>query len=456
MRKRMLCALLLLVLFWSVCPGAMAAEDVVEIHTVEDLQRMAENPTGNYVLMTDLDMIGVNWIPIDLLGGSFDGNGHSILNVTVNTVGNTRDISYDGNQKTYDTCFAGFFGVLRNASVTNLHLLNIRATVETDQPCFLGGIAGAMYDSTLTDCSVSGVLELQAFDRMFGVGGVAGYGSGLMERCEADMTLICIDTGVDTLDEQFLGGAFATGFIDVVECRIVLDGYVSEYGYVHNGGLIGMVMQNPLGAGRRGLLTGNSVAGKITFFECNKDRRAYCDAYVGETLASSYSRKNNTADFKRDERKTYDTVLRPELCENPVYTEVITESDCDSFGYTTYICEGCGYTHTDHYTLPNHTVTDWEVTKASTEEECGISTGSCNNCGMEFTREEPKLEPTEPETQPPTTEVAATETTEITKIPEVQEEMDTPSPALLYIPAAILLLIAALLLPKKKKGKFQK
>lgn len=456
MGKRLICGLLLLALILGACPGAMAAEDVVEIHTVDDLQRMVENPAGNYVLMEDLDMTGVNWIPIDLLGGSFDGNGHSILNVTVNTVGNTRDISYDGNQKSYDTCFAGFFGVLRNASVTNLRLVNIRATVETDQPCFLGGIAGAMYDSTLTDCSVSGVLELQAFDRMFGVGGVAGYGIGLMERCEADMTLICIDTGVDTLDEQFLGGAFATGFIDVVDCRIILDGYVSEYGYVHNGGLIGMVMQNPLGAGRRGLLTGNSVAGKITFFECNKDRRAYCDAYVGETLASSYSRKNNTADFKRDERKTYDMILRPELCENPVYTEVVTESGCDSFGYTTYTCEGCSYTHTDHYTLPKHTVTAWELTKVPTEEECGISTGNCNNCGMEFTREEPKLEPTEPETQPPTTEASATETTEIAKLPEIQEEADKPNPALLYIPAAILLLIAALLLPKKKKGKFQK
>lgn len=449
--KRLLCALLLTAVLSGLCPGALAAEDTIEIYTPEDLRAMSANPSGSYLLMNDLDMTGIDWIPVDLTGGSFDGNGYAVLNLAVNTVGGATDISYDGNRKEYDTCFAGFFGVLRNSDVKNLKLINIRAEVEADTPCFLGGIAGAMYDSALTDCYVSGTLELRAYDRMFGVGGVAGYGSGKMERCEADMTLICVDTGVDTLDEQFLGGAFATGFIDVVDCRITLDGYVSEYGYVHNGGLIGMVMQYPLGEGRRGALTGNTVTGRITFFECNRDRRAYCDAYVGETLASAYTWKNNTANFKRDERKTYDVILRPESCEAPVYTESVTEPGCDSFGYTTYTCEGCGYSYTDRYTLTRHSVAVWELTKAPTVEETGISTGRCDGCGAAQTREEPRLEPTEPETQMPATESPVPETT----LPAPQpEEQDGVHPALLYIPAALLLLIAALLLPKKK-GKYQ-
>ena len=448
--KRLICGALLLALLLGLCPGVRAAEDTIQIYTAEDLLAMASNPSGKYLLMNDLDMTGIDWTPVDLTGGSFDGNGYAILNVTVNRVGPTTGISYDGNRKGYDTCFAGFFGLLRDAEVKNLRLLNIRAEVEADTPCFLGGIAGAMYDSALTDCYVSGVLELRAFDRMFGVGGIAGYGSGRMERCQGDMTLICTDTGVDTLDEQFLGGAFATGFIDVVDCRVTLDAYVSEYGYVHNGGLVGMVMQYPLGNDRKGLLTGNSVTAKITFFECNEDRRAYCDPLVGETLASAYSRKNNAADFQKDERKTYDTVLRPEMCENPVYTKSVTAPGCDSFGFTAYTCEGCGYSFTDHYTLTRHTVTVWELAKAPTEGECGISTGFCDACGLEFTREEPKLEPTEPETQLPATEAPVPETT----LPAAQPEENKLTPAILYLPAAALLLIAALLLPKKK-GKYQ-
>ena len=180
--QRLICAVLVTALVLGLCPGVLAAEDTIKIYTVADLLAMASNPSGNYLLMEDLDMTGVVWMPVDLVGGSFDGNGHAILNLTVNTPGSTTDISYDGNRKEYDTCFSGFFGVLRDSEVKNLRLINVRAEVEADAPCFLGGIAGAMYDSVLTDCYVSGVLELRAFDRMFGVGGIAGYGSGTGKR----------------------------------------------------------------------------------------------------------------------------------------------------------------------------------------------------------------------------------------------------------------------------------
>lgn len=455
MKKQMIW-LLVLALVLSLCPAAMADEPKAkEIYTVEDLLAVREDPTGNYILMNDLDMTGVDWVPLDLCGGSFDGNGHAILNLTVNCTGETTDISYDGNRKTYDTAFAGFFGILRDASVCNLKLINMRANVTSDQPCFLGGIAGAMYDSIVTDCYVSGCLELRAHDRMFGVGGLAGYGSGRLERCQTDLTLICTDTGVDTLDEQFLGGAVATGFIDVVDCEITLDAYVSEYGYVHNGGLIGMVMQYPLGNGRTGYLTGNTVNGKITFFECNKDRRAYCDAYVGETLAASYSRKNNKADFKRDERKNYSAELRPEMCENPEYSEEVIAPGCDSFGYTVFTCTGCGYSCTDNYTLYQHTVTQWNITEEPDYENEGRSEGACDLCGIVLSKTEPPLEPTQPPTEPATEPETTATTAAQTEQPVVQEKPEKKSPVLLYGGATVLLAISVCFLPRKK-GKFQK
>ena len=453
MLKQFFSTLLITAMLTGGCPGPMAdAPNTVELYTAEDLLQMGANPTADYVLMADVDMAGVEWTPVDLHGGSFAGNGHTILNLTIQTVGNTTDVSYDGNRKTYDTRFAGFFGVLKEAEVSDLNLLNIRATVESDTPTFLGSIAGGMYDSQLINCTVSGVLELRAYDRMFGVGGIAGYGSGSMEGCVSDMTMICVDTGEDTLDEQFLGGAYATGFIDVVDCHIGLDAYVSEFGYVHNGGMIGMVMQYPLGEGRRGQLTGNTVEGKITFFERNKDRRAYCDAYVGETLASSLSRKNNNADFKRDERKDYSVTLRPEMCQAPAYAETVVDSGCDSFGYTEYTCQGCGYSYRDNYTLPQHTVTEWTLTKEPTVEEFGISTGYCDGCGLEFTREEEKLipPPTEPETEPATTAVPETEA------PAPEPEGKSGQPLWLYGAGGAALLAALLLLRPRSKGKYQK
>ncbi len=449
MKRYLLFAAVLSLVLVMCLPAAASEPGYTQIHTPEDLQAMGENPAGMYILMNDLDMTGVDWTPVDLNGGSFDGNGYAIVNLNITKPGNTTGISYDGNRKEYDTSFAGFFGILRNASVRNLNLVNVRAVVECDTPVFLGSFAGAMYDSEITDCSVSGLLELRAHDRMFGVGGMVGYGGGRLERCRGNMTLICTDTGVDTLDEQFLGGAVATGFIDVVDCEVILDGYASEYGYAHNGGLIGMVMQYPLGNDRTGYLTGNTVKGKVTFFEKNEDPRAYCEAYVGETLASAYSRKNNHAEFTRDQRSGNSPELRPEMCEEPVYTEQVIAPGCDSFGYCAYICQTCGYSYTDGYTLPAHTVTQWTLTREATVEQEGISTGYCDGCGLEFTRPEPKLEPVP--TQAPTESEAPTELPEIPETPEKK-----PSTLLTIGAVAAVLLVIGLLALPKAKGKYQK
>lgn len=406
MKKKAFLVCLLLLLTVLAAPSTLAAEatestesteasteaEAMEIYTVEELQAMAENPSGSYILMEDLDMTDVEWTPVDFCG-TFDGNGHAILNLTLSQRGNETANTYDGNRKEYDTTFVGMFGTLRNATVKSLKLINVRALVDTDCPCFLAGIAGYMEESVISDCTVTGCLELRAFDRMFGVGGIAGYGGGTIERCKADVTLICTDTDSTTRDEQFLGGVYATGFISVKDCEVAIDGYCSEFGYVHNGGIVGMYMQYPMGNNIRGKITGNNVTGKITFFECNTNRRAYCAPYAGEVLAQKYQISKNTQKFKRDERKDYSVELRPEMCAEPCYTETVVPSGCDTYGYTEYCCETCGYTYTDHYTPFQHTVTLWTVTVEPTTETEGMSVGNCDECGTELQQTVEKLKP---------------------------------------------------------------
>lgn len=402
MRK---CMIILLVIAMVAVPATARAEEAGprEIHTVEDLLAMAEDPHGEYILMADLDMAGVAWKSLDFFG-TLNGNGHAILNLTLSQPGDLRKDSYDGNAKAYETAYVGFFGTLSGATVTDLQLINVRAAVEMDCPVFLAGVAGYMEDSVISGCTVTGTLELQAHDRMFGVGGIAGYGWGVIENCTVDVTLITVDTDTTTKDEQFLGGIYGTGFIDVVGCDVTLDGYVSEYGYVHSGGVVGMYMSYPYGNGKHGRLVDTNVRGKVTFFERNDNRRAYCKGLIGESLYNSATVSGNTAEFVRDERFEYSQILRPEMCEAPVYTETVIPSGCDSYGYTEYTCTGCGYTYTDHYTLFSHTVSQWTETVAATLEKEGLRTGLCDGCGMVFTDMIPRLEPapTEAETQPPT------------------------------------------------------
>ncbi len=343
--------LLILVLVLSLLPVSVsAAAAPVPIRTPEELSKIAENPDGSYILMNDLDMSGIVWKSLDF-SGSLDGNGHSILNLTLSEPGDAAPMSMDGNRKEYETRYVGLFGTLTDAEVKNLNLINVRSLIETDDPCFLAGVAGYCENSTISDCTVSGTLELRAHDRIFGVGGVVGFGCGAVERCQVDVTLICTDTDAATKDEQFLGGVFAAGFVDVLDCDVTIQGYASEHGYAHNGGITGMYIPFPLDTKQFGNIKNNHVEGFISFFEDNRDRRAYCKAYCGETLAYRYAMQGNTQKFKRDEHRKYDVELRPEMCPEPVYTRILVPGTRETYGYTEFTCKTCGYTYRDNYTI---------------------------------------------------------------------------------------------------------
>lgn len=411
--KKLFCFVMLLL---ALTVPAWAEGAPTEISTPEELAAMANDPSGSYVLTEDLDMEGITWNCFDF-SGTLDGNGHSILNLSVTQPGENTETALDGNQKEYPAVYAGLFAKLEGAEVKNLNLVNIRGLVETDQPCFLGGIAGYSMDSSVSGCTVTGQLELRAHEGILGVAGVLGYGVGTIDGCTVDVTLICVDTDAQTSDEQFLGGAFATGFMSVTDSNIRLDAYISEHGFVHSGGVAGMLLQYPIGMGKSASITGNTIDAGINFFEHSTKRRAYCGEVVGELLKTmnfNYGVSNNTKTLRKNEVKTYDTELRPEKCAEPHYTETVVPSDCQNYGYTEYTCDTCGYSFRDHYQLHAHTVSLWTTEKAATESETGLSTGICDVCGETVERVDPVL--TAPEETQPETEPEALPTVETPKI----------------------------------------
>lgn len=395
--RKILCALLVLSLL--VLP--VHAEGTVEIRTPQELADIAKNPAGSYILMNDLDMTGVEWKSLDF-SGKFDGNGKSILNLTITAPGDKKTDSYDGNAKTYPTTYFGFFGLLENAEVKGLNLVNVRAVIACDDPCYLGGLAGGMKNATVDGCNVSGVLELRAHNGCFGVGGIIGFGTGKLTNSNTDVTLICTDTDAETKDEQFMGGLYACGAIEMSGCTAKLDGYISEHGYVHSGGMIGMFMPEP-GSQMQTIMEVmyNTAEGKITFFEDNRDRRAYCKGDIGEVLGSNFRMLGNVAPtFLRDEKYGWDVTqeLRPEMCATPSISEHLVPATCQEFGYMELTCAGCGHTERNFYTLKAHTPGSWTVVKEPTEEAEGVQTSQCTLCGAELSETIPKLEPV-PETE---------------------------------------------------------
>lgn len=386
--KRWLAFSLCLALVLSLMPAARATE-VIEICDAAGMAALSDNPAGCFRLTEDIDMAGVDWTPFSF-SGTLDGDGHTVYNLSVSAAGTERAESYDGNFRVYDTVFAGLFSQL-TGSVCNLKLRGLLLSVESDENCFVGGIAGYCYGAALENCVVEGRLRLYSGGTNGGVGGLFGFGCADVEKCETDVELLFEDRSApEHRCEQFMGGLYAAGLGNASGCSIRLDGYISCHGYVHSGGVAGLYDGMKL-ENRRDYRRGTvncEISGKIRFFENNPDRRAYCSSGYGETLIEGVGCDRCVADFVRDEVFTYDTPLSPESCPVPDYTETVTDPSCSAWGYTDHCCTGCGYTWRDSYTPPAHHAGDWETETAPSRTSAGSRLRRCTYCGEVVEREE--------------------------------------------------------------------
>ena len=375
-------------------------------------------------LTADLDMggrkaadgswTGPNWTPI---GGKFpmkpaeaagdcmtldtrfngvlDGQGHTIYNLTISSLGADRAETVDGNDKTYDTALTGFFSVLSGASVRDLSLRGVNIAVETPENVFAGTLAGfaspetvleniSVFDARIALTETCQREPIDEHDRCIaGIGGLVGFGGGTYTNCSADSTLVFSDESIASLRcEEFLGGILSCGNATLTGCTAAIDGYAACRGYAHNGGLVGMFYQYDKTVDIS-TISGCAVTGKITFFEDNADRRAYCEAFAGELLTWT-NITECTADFQRNEIYDYSAAVKPEKCAEPTYTDTVVTGNCDTFGYTEHTCAVCGYSYRDTFTPPQHTPGEWTETKAPTETEDGEETLRCALCGAEM------------------------------------------------------------------------
>ncbi|MBR1659647.1 MAG: Ig-like domain-containing protein [Oscillospiraceae bacterium] len=371
---------------------AEPAGAVVELADTESfLHAIASQPGGSFRLTADLDLGALDWTPLPF-SGSLDGGGHTLYNLRVTRAGKELRTTGDGNLKPYDTSFAGLFSVLEGATVQNLNLAGANVSVDAQNHCFAGLLAGGMFDSSVRGCVLEGRVRLNNYAVNAGVGGVAGYGSGTVADCDVTAELVFEDRNFDARCEEFLGGVLACGIGELTGNRVWIDGWDSCHGYVHNGGLVGMYyhcgMEAPAGA-----VSNNFIRGQITFFEDNWDRRAYCSAVIGETLSYPAAQLDNESEFTSNEVWEYDRVLLPEQCETPEYAETVTPPGCGDWGCTEHRCAVCGYGWTDDYTPPRHTPGDWEKDGEDEVLRCAL-------CGAELDRRE-ALEPEpEPEASP--------------------------------------------------------
>lgn len=122
---------------------------VIEINTVEDLRNIVSN--GNYKLMNDINLSGIEWSPLASFSGTFDGNNYSINGMTINMP---------------DSYNLGLFTELNGGVVKNLALTNVDIKGNRG----VGTVTATMTNGALVEnCFVTGILDIYAYG-----GGITG------------------------------------------------------------------------------------------------------------------------------------------------------------------------------------------------------------------------------------------------------------------------------------------
>ena len=380
--KRIVSAALCVWLVLLLCPAVHAEGTVTVIGSRADMQLLRDDPSGAFEITDDIDMGGEAWTPIPF-SGKLNGHGHTLYNLTVVAPGPDAVTTVDGNLKEYETVFGGLFSVLKDAEIRELNLVGSVVNVETDQHCFLGGLAGYAEHSVIAGCAVQTRNHLTITSINAGVAGLVGFSvENEFTDCAVDAELIFTDTNRDQLCEEFLGGVFASGCGQIDGCTVRTRGFAEVFGYVHSGGIIGMY--KAVGNSKyRSHVIDTTADTEISFFEKTKSRRAYCSSTIGEDLKRECARKYMIV--KHYVRHEYQKPVRlaPEKCETPHYVSVVTSGTCTAWGCTTHTCETCGYSYRESYTPPVHSYAAAE-SAASTCTEAGTQTYRCTLCGHSF------------------------------------------------------------------------
>lgn len=177
------------------------AQGYTIIKTAEDLQKIADNLTGKYIIMNDIDLSDVDWIPIGSdnkpFRGTLNGNGYKIKNLKINA------------DKGAETENVGFFGVISDATISNIILEDINIeTPGTYNKGSVGLLAGRAENCNIDNVSVSG--SASGHQK---VGGLIGTLTTGWPPQNSSITNVKVDANVES--SYYAGGLI--GYLETFE-----------------------------------------------------------------------------------------------------------------------------------------------------------------------------------------------------------------------------------------------
>ena len=200
--------------------GSGTQDDPYELYTVQDLYALSSSAANTYYrVMNDIDLSGMNFMPIAEFKGTLDGNGKTIRNLNVSAKN-----------------AAGFISDLwANALVKNLTFDNPVVTVANDYAGIFSTVDGILENITVSGGNITS--ELSSYSSR--AGGLAGilYSKGVIRNCYTSATVNAKDAGglISYLYGGTIENSYACGKVNGTGDNPVTGGILA-YWYHDQGG----------------------------------------------------------------------------------------------------------------------------------------------------------------------------------------------------------------------------
>ncbi|MDE6662326.1 MAG: hypothetical protein K2K46_03185 [Lachnospiraceae bacterium] len=308
-------------------------KEVITIKSAEELLAVARKCNNDrwsidkrIELNEDISLADIDFEPIQIFAGTFDGNGHTIsgFNYTgsgyadgffryIAKTGIVQDLTITGivSTENEEDCTGGICGV------NGGWILNCTFWGKVEGKSETGGIAGENESSgTINNCSVSG--RVTGYDR---AGGIVGANYGVIRNCQNKAGVNSDSSWLEEKDEaglewlledvserKLVSGTDIGGIAGYSKGLIVNCTNIGIVGYEHNGYNIGGIVGRQSGQVKSCNNSGN-VYGRKDVGGIAGQMEPYISVEEAESISEAVGRLHNLVDkFIDDASDTQDTV----------------------------------------------------------------------------------------------------------------------------------------------------
>ena len=308
-------------------------KEIITVKSTEELLEIARKCNNDrwsidkrIELNEDISLADIDFEPIQIFAGTFDGNGHTIsgFNYTgsgyadgffryIAKTGIVQDLTVTGvvSTENEEDCTGGICGVNGGWILNCAFLGKVEGKSET------GGIAGENESSgTINNCSVNG--RITGYDR---AGGITGANYGVIRNCQNRAGVNSDSSWLEEKDEaglewlledvserKLVSGTDIGGIAGYSKGLIVNCTNIGIVGYEHNGYNIGGIVGRQSGQVKSCNNTGN-VYGRKDVGGIAGQMEPYISVEEAESISEAVGRLHNLVDkFIDDASDTQDTV----------------------------------------------------------------------------------------------------------------------------------------------------